>query len=563
MSLQTFFDNFALLADAPNGVAKLRELILQLAVEGKLVSQNPHDEPGSLLFERITKQRERLIKEKKIQKPKVLPPISAGDLSFDLPLGWHVTRLGHVFDFTYGKSLPEKVRNSNGKIPVYGSNGIVGFHDEALVNEPSLIVGRKGSSGAVNIANEPFFPIDTTYYVIPPKGVDLRFSYFLIRSLNLVKLDKATAIPGLNRQDAYVLPIALPPVEEQRRIVAKVDELMRLCDELEARQQERRESRVRLNNATLAPLNKAASLAPEEFERASARLAANFATLYDSAETVGKLRSTILQLAVQGRLVKQNPDNEPASALLEILRNNKANLLNEKGMKRTPEDLFHEEQSPEPYSLPRGWQWCAICDFAIVRGGKRLPKGVAFSPSVTPHVYVRVTNMKNGTILRHDLKYIDENVFQQIKQYAIEKDDVYVTIAGTIGQSGEVPDFFHGMNLTENAAKLMFRGLNKHYLLIALQSKTIQDQFTAKTNKMAQPKLALKRIASALVPLPPTEEQKRIVAEVNQLMALCDELETKLRQADIDSEKLMNAAVQHVLASITDRSTNILAGVSA
>ncbi len=208
------------------------------------------------------------------------------------------------------------------------------------------------------------------------------------------------------------------------------------------------------------------------------------------------------------------------------------------------------KQFHEPFSLPLSWVWCAILDFAIVRGGKRLPQGTAFSPHVTPHVYIRVTNMKGGTILKDGLKYVDGSVFQQIKHYIIERDDVYVTIAGTIGQSGEVPEFFHGMNLTENAAKLMFRGLDKHYLLIALQSQAIQDQFARKTNKMAQPKLALKRIASALVPLPPLDEQKRIVAKVNQLMTLCDELETKLSHAEVDSEKLMNAAVQHVLKTI-------------
>jgi type I restriction enzyme S subunit len=301
----------------------------------------------------------------------------------------------------------------------------------------------------------------------------------------------------------------------------------------------------------LAPLNNAALLAPEEFEQASVRLADNFSALYDSAETVSRLRSTILQLAVQGRLVPQDPNDEPASVLLEKIKKEKALLAEERNIKRAGEELAQIDVAEQPYLLATGWKWCRIGDFALVRGGKRLPSGASFSLVPTSRIYIQVTNMKKGTIIRDNLKYIDESVFGSIKQYTIEKEDIYITIAGTIGQAGEVPDFFHGMNLTENAAKLMFRGLDKDYFLLALTSDTLQKQFNQKTNQMAQPKLALKRVADALLPLPPLAEQKRIVAKVNQLMALCDELETKLRQAEADSKKLMKAAVRDVLASIS------------
>ncbi|MDB9310905.1 restriction endonuclease subunit S [Aphanizomenon sp. CS-733/32] len=142
------------------------------------------------------------------------------------------------------------------------------------------------------------------------------------------------------------------------------------------------------------------------------------------------------------------------------------------------------------------------------------------------------------------LKYIDDNVYQPIKKYIIERDDLYITIAGTIGQVGEVPELFNKMNLTENAAKIVFRGLNKKYFLPVLSSNIVQQQFKDKTNQQAQPKLAIKRIADAIIPLPPLNEQKRIVSKVDKLMKLCDELETKLTQTQTESEKIIRGCLK-------------------
>lgn len=267
----------------------------------------------------------------------------------------------------------------------------------------------------------------------------------------------------------------------------------------------------------------------------------SFALLADVENGVAKLRELILQLAVDGQLVRQDDFNEPAIALLERLKLERTKLIEEKNIRRVVEDSTAETPIKGLYVLPDNWAWCRISDFAIVRGGKRLPQGATFSLKPTPYIYIQVTNMKNGTIIKDDLKYIDERVLQQIKQYTIDKDDIYITIAGTIGQCGEVPDFFHGMNLTENAAKLMFRGVSKEYLLIALQSGTLRQQFTQNTNQMAQPKLALKRIADALFPLPPLEEQKRIVAKVDELVRLCDEFEVR-QQARRESRVRLNSA---------------------
>lgn len=143
----------------------------------------------------------------------------------NIPNGWAAIKLGDIMELAYGKSLPKGNRNADGKYPVYGSNGIVGYHDSFLINGPSIIVGRKGGAGIATYAPENCWPIDTTYFINPSRIYNLKFAYHLISSLRLSRFDRSTAIPGLNRDDAYALSILLPPFNEQCRIVAKIEEL--------------------------------------------------------------------------------------------------------------------------------------------------------------------------------------------------------------------------------------------------------------------------------------------------------------------------------------------------
>ncbi len=147
-----------------------------------------------------------------------------------LPPGWKWVKIGDIVSFQYGKGLTKSERDKNGKFPVYGSNGIVGYHSKPLINEPALIVGRKGAAGAVHLAEKPFWAIDTTYYVIPPEYVNLHYLFYALTHENLNSLDRSTAIPGLNREDAYAQIIPLPPLDEQVRIVEKIEALFTQLD---------------------------------------------------------------------------------------------------------------------------------------------------------------------------------------------------------------------------------------------------------------------------------------------------------------------------------------------
>lgn len=269
-----------------------------------------------------------------------------------------------------------------------------------------------------------------------------------------------------------------------------------------------------------------------------------FKTIFDRPEKVKKLRETILDLAVRGKLVPQDPDDEPASVLLEMIKEEKERLIKEKKIKKE-KPLAEISESEKNFELPEGWELTRIGEIITLKGGKRLPKGYSLLEEETSHVYIRITDMKKGSIKNYDLRYISDEVYEKIKSYIITKDDLYITIAGTIGEVGIIPDKFHNMNLTENAARIIPYEVNKFWLKAFIESKFIQRTLLDKVNQMAQPKLALKRIQDTIIPLPPLNEQKRIVEKIDLLMSFCDKLEKalekKVHYGELSAKSVFNA----------------------
>lgn len=203
-------------------------------MQGKLVPQDQKDQPASELLKEIEVERKRLVKEGKIKKQDALPPIKPEEIPYDVSKGWAWVRFGKIYSLEYGDNLPADKRSNSGEFPVYGSNGIVGTHNVAFVKSPCIVVGRKGSAGALNLSQADGCCVtDVAYYCIPPTGLDLFFSFKLFQTLGLDSLGKGIK-PGLNRNEAYELLVAIPPLSEQHRIVAKIDQLMALCDKLRA-----------------------------------------------------------------------------------------------------------------------------------------------------------------------------------------------------------------------------------------------------------------------------------------------------------------------------------------
>ena len=253
--------------------------------------------------------------------------------------------------------------------------------------------------------------------------------------------------------------------------------------------------------------------------------------------TADQLRKSILQQAIQGKLVPQDPNDEPASVLLERIGEEKARLVEEKTIKKekNPSVIFKGEDNSYyekftlsgevkcideeiPFEIPNGWEWCRLGDITSITGGKRVPVGYSLTNQNTGYKYIRVADMKQYSVRNNDVHYISKEIYSLIKNYTISKDDLYITVAGTIGVVGEIPIEFDGANLTENANKIVFTQLNKKCLMYLLSSDYVQTQIKNCTTKVGQPKLAIIRIQNFLLPIPPLKEQQRIVEKIEELI---------------------------------------------
>lgn len=219
--------------NSKNFISALRNAILIEAMKGKLARQDPTDEPANILLEKIRSERDELIAQKNLKRDKPLAAVNAKEKRFEIPSNWVWCRLGDVITMIYGSALTKAQTIPNAEFPVYGSNGIVGYFNEFLTDKKAIIIGRKGSSGALNISERPSWTTDVAYYVEETDNLNFPFLHYLLSSLNLDRLGKGIK-PGLNRTEVYNLAIALPPLEEQGRIVSKLESLMELCDELDA-----------------------------------------------------------------------------------------------------------------------------------------------------------------------------------------------------------------------------------------------------------------------------------------------------------------------------------------
>ncbi|MBP4033986.1 restriction endonuclease subunit S [Aeromonas sp. PrichA-15] len=546
------------------GIKKLRELILELAVCGKLVPQDPNDEPASVLLERIAAEKARLVKEGKIKKSKPLAEITDDEKPFELPEGWEWCRLGYVGVCSTGKTPSTSVNEYfNGDIPFIGPGQITQsgsiIEPDKYLSESGLLNSEEANQGDVftvciggSIGKSAIvhgrIGFNQQINAIKPIKFSSAFLYSILSTRffidSMVSASTGSATPIINRSKWESLLIPCASMNEQHRIVAKVDELMSLCDQLEQKSEASLAAHQTLVETLLATLTESADSG--ELAQNWARLAQYFDSLFTTQSSIDALKQTILQLAVMGKLVPQDPNDEPASVLLERIAAEKARLVKEGKIKKS-NPLPEITDDEKPFELPEGWKMVRLGQVSTVKGGKRLPAGHQFSAYETAHVYIRVTDMKNGSINDSGLAYISPETHSLISQYTISSDDLYITIAGTIGDVGLVPSRFNGMNLTENAAKLMFRSIDKSWLKYTLRSKFSQSQFNEKTNQLAQPKLALHRIESSIIALPPIAEQKRIVAKVDELMFLCDQISARLQASQTTQQHLAEALVEGAL----------------
>ena len=580
MNPDVFFKNFELLADAPNGVQKLRKLILQLAVRGKLVSQDPNDEPASVLIEKIKVEKEKLENEGRIKKSKLLPSIDPKGVVFEVPNSWKLVYLSEVVTLKSGTTLDKEMELESGDIPylkvadmnlpnnekeittssrfVEEKEGI----ERYLIRPNSIIFPKRGGAIATNKKRIVKTDILVDLNIMAITCYDnlyFEYLYYWFLQINLWDLNNGTSVPQINNKDIEPLIFPLPPLSEQKLIVEKVDELMFLCDELEARRQKKLELQSKLNNAALDKMLNAEN--QEEFEQNWQRICENFDLLYDNPENVGKLKQAILQLAVQGKLVEQNPEDEPASVLIEKIEAEEKKLLKE-GKIQKAKNLQAVDVEEIPYNIPNGWLWIRFGKIAPhIEAGwspmceKRPKEGEEWGVLKISAVSWDVFNPSENKALPSNLNPRPE--------YEVKPNDFLMSRANTselVGKSVIVEDTIPKLMISDKVLRLFFSSYSfKKYYNIFNNSQTARFYYAKEASGTSSSMKNISRevIYNMPVPLPPLEEQKRIVEKIEQLMGLCDELESKLKREREDGAKLMEAVVRGLLEEDTIEKTNL------
>lgn len=541
-------DNLPLLAGTPNGIKKLRELILELAVRGKLVPQDPSDEPASELLKRVDEDTTRSVAGGRRRKQSTLPSIDESEKAFELPNGWEWVRLQQIISVSSGDGLVSANMKPIGGIPVYGGNGINGYHDEKNVSKETLVIGRVGYyCGSIHLTPASAWVTDNALIVsFSEDNFYKNFLFWLLKGTNLKEQENATAQPVISGRKIYPIVLAIPPFAEQHRIVAKVDELMALCDRMEAQQADAESAHAQLVQALLDSLTQASDAA--DFAANWKRLTEHFHTLFTTEPSIETLRKNLLQLAVMGKLVQQNPNDEPAFETLKRVEENNRLAVNSRKSKK-PKQTNEAISEIASFDLPNGWTIARVAQVGEIKLGRQRSPKDHFGEHMTP--YLRVANVKENAL---DLSDVKEMNFTPAEQeiFRLQPGDVLLNE----GQSKELvgrPAFFNGEipGVCFQNTLLRFRVYEcvipiyaLRYFQTCMHSGRFQ-QAAQQTTNIAH--LSASRLAAIEFPLPPLPEQHRIVAKVDQLMGFCDQLKTRLTLARQLNEQLANTLVESAL----------------
>lgn len=558
-------DNLPLLAGAPNGIKKLRELILELAVRGKLVPQDPSDEPASELLQRIAAEKARLVVEEKIKKPKPLAEVAGQGRSYALPKGWAWCQLADLTltissGGTPSKGVPEYW---GGDIPWASVKDLNVYRDlvatQDYITEEGLAAGsklaRKGdvlictrmglgkiAVAAMDVAiNQDLKALRLTRH--------LNLDYFLnfYRTLSIV--GSGMTVAGIKQDELLGYLVPIPPLAEQHRIVAKVDELMALCDRLEARQADAASAHARLVQALLDSLTQARDAG--DFAASWQRLAEHFDNLFISEASIDALKQTLLQLAVMGKLVPQDPSDEPACKLVERIKAVKQRLLVE-SKSRKQKELIADFLPVSPYEIPYGWEWQSVDDVLLVTGGVTLGRKIAGRELVARH-YLRVANVQRGHLDLKEIKEIEVPV-DEVEKYRLRNGDLLITEGGDwdkVGRTaiwrGELSECLHQNHVFR--ARAATSEWEPRWAEIYLNSATAREYFAGSSKQTTNlASINMTQLRACAFPLPPLAEQRRIVAKLDQLMALCDQLKARLGSARQLHERLAATLVEQAVA---------------
>ena len=545
--------HFDLLAQAPDGVKRLRELILTLAVQGKLVPQDPNDEPASVLLERIRAEKERLIAEGTIKRDKPLPPIADEEKPFELPQGWEWARNAEIFSLRKGRNPKVLSEMPVGKayldIEALDRHQIRRYSEDVAAPTCTandiLVVCDGSRSGLVlqgkdGIVGSTLSVVETPGFMQPYVRLLFRAGY---RRYNSGM--KGAAIPHLDTKVLLSEVTGLPPLHEQTRIVARVEELMRLCDALEAKAQLDATQHAQLLQTLLGTLTDSAS--PEELAENWQRVAAHFDLLLDRPEAVDALEQTILQLAVRGLLVPQDASDEPASMLLERIRAEK-DLFVAAGKIKRDKPLPPISAEEKPFELREGWEWVRVGDIV------EMLNGYAFKSEWFKQTGVRLLrnlNISHGFVDWSQPVMLHPEIAKEYEPFALKAGDIVLSLDRPIISTGlkyaVVCESDLPCLLLQRVARLtpIPAAVSSEFLVLWLQSDLFMSTIDpGRSNGV--PHISTKQVERLAFAVPPLAEQSRIVSRVGQLRQLCSGLRNKLVVNRSTQMQLADALVAEV-----------------
>lgn len=583
MSPARLLEHFDRLIDTPDAVPRLRRFILDLAVRGKLVEQDPKDEPAGELLKRIQAEKARLVKEGS-QRQQESQTLAGEDIPFDLPAGWEWTQLAEIgvvnprceaddttdasfvpmpmISAKYGEAHEHEVRQwaEIKKGFTRFGEGDVGLAKITPCFENGKSTVFRGLTGGLGAGT-------TELHVLRPVLVSADYILVFLKSSHFIGtgIPKMTGTAGQKRvpREYFAFsPFPLPPLAEQHRIVVKVDELMALCDELEAAQTKRERRRDRLVAATLHGLNNGAatptSAAPATFEESARFYFNHLPRLITRPEHIHQLRQTILNLAFCGKLVPQDPEDEPASALRDKHLVEREKLLSA-GEIRGRDRLPPIQVSETPFSLPNGWTWIRMGELVLDADSGWSPKCEDFPRAGNSWGVIKVSAVSWDRFLPEENKQLLSGV-EPRESARIRQGDFLISRANTselVAKCVVVKEALTNLMLSDKIVRLRLVGpLNRVFL--SLVNNHLDYARAHYASKASGTSLSMKNVSrdiicSLPVPLPPLAEQHRIVAKVDELMGLCDEMENGIVVTATSRDQILTASLLEAIARPTHK----------
>jgi len=556
------------------GIKKLRELILELAVRGLLAPQDPNDEPATELLKRITAEKARLENDERLRTSATDGVLSKEEY-LSAPNEWEWLRLGNLARFIdYRGKTPEKIDSGVRLITAKNiKNGYIDINPEEFISEDdyeswmtrgfprvgdTLFTTEAPLGNAANIDLKQKFALaqrSICFQWHAPEISGFMLLQILARPFQNQLIENATGITatGIKASKLKEIPVAIPPLAEQHRIVAKVDELMVLCDQLEQQTEASLAAHQTLVETLLNALTTADSgntdknVSQQRFQQAWQRIADHFDILLTTEQSIDQLKQTILQLAVIGKLVPQKPKDEPASELLKIIATEKARLVKEgKIKKEKPLPPITEEE--EPFALPEGWEWERLPNLSFLQEGPGIMAKDFRSEGIP---LIRIAGVHGSIVSLEGCNFLEEEmVAKKWHHFRLDEGDIILSSSASLGKVSKVGSEAIGSIAYTGLIRFKpYSPLFDEYLIRFFSSNEFSRQIDECKKGAAIMHFGPTHLRWMLVPLPPLAEQYRIVAKVDELMALCDQIKGRLNHAQITQLQLADAITERTLAS--------------